>query len=261
MDLSPKEIKRLYAAIRSEFSDLPIQNARNIAAAAGIDMTRLPVGQAAQKRAAVLPAIDLAFGELDAKAQVTALCILAERVVKQNPEIAARVQEVLSRHGFQFLDGTFVPVALLDARESHYLPPSSASEIAKATARLVDGDESGAITAACGAVDLATQSAYHSLDLGDPGKVSFSAKVNTAFKRLCVFDDMEQAFVELGMSESDASSVVEDVRCATNRAAQALQTLRRSMGDVHGSKPALRSTAYDAIKWASAICALLDGKI
>jgi hypothetical protein len=60
------------------------------------------------------------------------------------------------------------------------------------------------------------------------------------------------------MNSDDVSSVVTEMRKATNHAAQMLQALRRSMGDVHGSKPALRRTAYDAIKWASAICAQDD---
>jgi hypothetical protein len=97
--------------------------------------------------------------------------------------------------------------------------------------------------------------------MGDAGKVAFHAKVNTALKQLRVFEDMESEFKALGMKADDVSSITNDLRQATNHAAQALQVLRRAMGDTHGSKPALRSTAYDAVKWASAICGLLEGRI
>jgi len=67
---------------------------------------------------------------------------------------------------------------------------------------------------------------------------------------------MEEEFSEIGMNDEDSSKIVKEMKDATNHAAQALQLLRRIMGDTHGTKPALRRTAYDSIKWASAICGL-----
>jgi hypothetical protein len=168
----------------------------------------------------------------------------------------------LGQHGFEFVDGTFVPAAILDQREARYLPSSSASELAKAVKRLVEGDETGAITSACGAVDTLMQQLYtHPAlsSLGKSGDFSFSAKVNTAASRLGIFEKMESELSSLGMKNDDVTSVIAEMKKATNNAAQLLQVLRRSMGDVHGSKPALRRTAYDAIKWASAICGLFEG--
>lgn len=60
------------------------------------------------------------------------------------------------------------------------------------------------------------------------------------------------------MLDKDASELLKEMKSTTNHAAQALQILRRVMGDTHGSKPAFRHTAYDTIKWASAICSLFD---
>jgi hypothetical protein len=82
--------------------------------------------------------------------------------------------------------------------------------------------------------------------------------VNTALKALGVFEKLREEYVAIGVQPKDADELVEHLRSATNHAAQSLQILRRTMGDVHGSRPAIRSTAYDAIKWASAICALLE---
>lgn len=262
--LDDEEIQRLYGALRSELNKLSVQDIRNTAAAAGIDVSQITAKAEAKSglgsRAEVMPAIDRLFGEMSPTAKETALRILAERLVARSQELDASVREILGRHGFQFIDGVFVPVGMLDQRESRYLPSTAASEIARATTRLVDGDESGAITAACGAVDLVTQALYQSLGLGDPGKVAFQAKVNTILKSLNVFDEMKNDFIALGISQADATELVNHLQSATNHAAQALQIVRRTMGDVHGSRPALRKTAYASIKWASAICALLEDK-
>ena len=138
------------------------------------------------------------------------------------------------------------------------MPTSSATEIARATSRLIKGDYSGAITSACGAVDIVMQQIYKERALGEAGKASFQTKVNTAAKQLGLFEAMESEFREVGMPEKDASELVKEMKSATNHAAQALQVLRRAVGDTHGSKPAFRHTAYGAIKWASVICSLFD---
>ncbi len=72
------------------------------------------------------------------------------------------------------------------------------------------------------------------------------------------FDAMAEQFRSMGVEAAAAKELAEEFQQATNHASQALQVLRRVMGDVHGSRPALQSAAYDAIKWASAICALLN---
>ena len=262
--LSESDIARLYGAIRSELNELSVQNIRNAVAAAGIDITRIPATSEARggsgSRAEVMPNVDRLFGELHPERKLNTLRILAERLIGRSEEFRANVQAILSKHGYQFLEGQFVPVGVVDAREANFLPPTSASELARAGGRLADGDWSGAITSACGAVDLATQAIYEREGLGDPGSVSFQAKVNTALQRLQVFEDMERQFSEQGMKPQDARDVIENLHRGTNHAAQMLQVLRRAMGDTHGSRPALKSTAYDAVKWASAICALFEGR-
>src|ERR1035441_4373977 len=133
-------------------------------------------------------------------------------------------------------------------------------EISDGFGRLADGDESGAITKVCGAVDTLTQALY--ANHGDWGPVpnSFQTRVNISLKKLNVFETMKHEFIELGITEGDAKTIVEEIRQAMNHAAQALQVIRRTMGDVHGTRRALRKTAYDSIKWASAICGLLEGE-
>src|SRR5262249_24053155 len=134
----------------------------------------------AGSRAEVMPAVDRLFREMSADKQEQALCLLAEQLVAEDQGVT----QLLARHGYQFVDNSFVPVAMLDAREACFLPASASAILARATARLVEGDESGAITLACGAVDQTTGSVYAELGLGDPGRVAFAAKVNTALKHL-----------------------------------------------------------------------------
>jgi hypothetical protein len=253
--------RRLYGALRSELNNLSVQDIRNTAAAAGFDVVQLPAQSEARtglgSRAEVMPALDRLFGEMSPQAQEAALRMLAEGLIAHGGSPAAGMREILGRHGYLFIEGSFVPIGLLDARERPFLPPTSASELARATARLVDGDYTGAITAACGAIDLATQDIYAQEGLGDPAKVAFAAKICTALKQRGVFEGLERGYAAAGMANPDALAVSENLRKATNHAAEALQTIRSKMGDAHGAKPTARKTAYDAIKWASAICGLL----
>lgn len=249
--LTEEDVGRLFGVLLSELRTLSLTNARAAVAAAGITGVNAPK----QYWDPFLTGVESAFSQLRPEARFAAVQILANQFSSSE-----NVRKLFALHGYQYVDGTFVPTAQLDQREARYLPPTSASELAKATKRLVDGDETGAITSACGAVDSLMQELYSKHGLGDPAQVAFAAKVNTAAQRLSIFDQMKNEFIALGMTEANAESLVNDMRKGTNHAAQMLQTLRRTMGDVHGSKPALRRTAYDAIKWASAICGLFEGR-
>ena len=249
--LSEEEIGRLFGVLLAELHTLSLTKARTVVAAAGITGVNAP----AQYWDPFLTGVEQAFYRLESGSRLTALHILADQFSDSE-----RVCSLFAQHGYEYVDGTYVPVALLDQREARYLPLSSATELAKAMKRLVDGDETGAITAACGAVDTLMQELYKTHGLGEPAHVAFAAKINTAAQQLGIFKEMKAEFTDLGMSISDAETIVVEMKKATNHAAQMLQALRRTMGDVHGSKPALRRTAYDAVKWASAISGLFEGR-
>jgi hypothetical protein len=245
--LSQEEVGRIFGVLLAELRTLSLTNARSAVASAGIT----GVNVSSQYWDPFLAGVERAFGELSGEGQFAAIRILADGFAS-----SSQVRDLLAKHGYQYVDGTFVPIGLIDQREALYLPPSSAGELAKAMKRLIDGDDTGAITAACGAVDTLMQEIYSAQGLGDPGKVAFAAKVNTAIQELGIFQSLEVDLTTLGMKKDDAVALVADLRKATNHAAQMLQTMRRTMGDVHGSKPAFRRAAYDSIKWASAICGL-----
>lgn len=262
MSISWDDKRRLYAALRSELNNLSVQNIRNTVAAAGFDVSQISAKAEARiglgSRAEVMPEVDRLFGQMSESAQETALRILAERLTEHNHDLRTSTQDIMGRHGYHFIDGNFIPVRELDAREARFIPEFAANELGRATSRLIDGDYSGSITSACGAVDLVTQAIYENHGLGNPGHASFQTKVNTALKRLGVFEGMSEEFASICMKPQDVSAVVDQMKKACNHAAHALQVLRRAMGDTHGTKPALRPTAYDAARWSSAICGLLQ---
>lgn len=247
--LSEEEVGRLFGVVFAQLKTLTLNEARLAVAAAGITDFDAPE----QVWHPFLAGVQRAFYRLEPEARLTALIILASEFSHSE-----RVQKLFAQHGYEYIDDVFVPTTFLDQREALYLPQSSASEIAKATKRLVDGDETGAITSACGAIDTLMQKLYDRHNLGDPARTAFAAKVNTAAQHLSVFENVKSELSALGVSDQDADSFTTDMKKATNHAAQMLQTLRRALGDVHGSKPASRRTAYEAIKWASAICGLFE---
>jgi hypothetical protein len=88
-------------------------------------------------------------------------------------------------------------------RELQYLPASSAEQISKAFERLLDGDENGAVTSACGAVDTATLAVYAKYGLGQPPD-SFQTKVNSVMKTLNIYGEMAQDLKEIGVPAGSA---------------------------------------------------------
>lgn len=239
------------AVIAELTEQLSIPKIRQAVGRAGFDAGRIP---AEDRRASVVPAVQKLFGEMPFEQKLRVLPILAGNLSGES------VNKLLKPHGHQFVDGHFVPLATADARESRFMPPSSAEQISTAFDRLSVGDEDGAIAAACGAVDTATVAAYEKHNLGQPPE-SFQAKVNTVMGALKVYEEMEDNLIQLNVKPETAREIVAELHETTKHAANALQVIRRTLGDVHGKKPAYTHLTYDAIKWASAICGLLEGKV
>lgn len=109
--ISEKQIHKLYSAIRSEFINLPTQSIRNVAAAAGIDVTRIT--SKAEKRsgmgsrAEIMPQVDSLFGEMDIEDKMTALQIITQRAIEDRVDVKEKVDRILEKHGFRFKDDQF----------------------------------------------------------------------------------------------------------------------------------------------------------
>jgi hypothetical protein len=261
--MTEEEVRTLGNATLSEVVRLPIPGIRAAAAAAGMDAARIPAASEASggmgSRAEVTPALFQLFSELTPEAKERALPILADHVMARSEEAKERLTKLLEQHHYQFRNGGFLKIGVLDEREARHLPQTATSELAKAIDRLAGGDESGAITAACGAVDATTTALYERHNLGDPG-ASFQTKVNTALDRLGIFEKLEQELQEINIRPEDAHKIRDEMQEATKHATEALQVIRRTNGDVHGTKPTYTRVVYDTIRWASAICGLFEGE-
>jgi hypothetical protein len=254
MSLQPDDV--LGNALIGKLMDLSLQDRYRIAAQAGMDMSGVSEADA-QRNVPVNNAITRAFSNLDPGSKRRALPIMADCIAAKSGQHRDQLQRFLRQHGYEYINSSFVPVGLIDEREVPFLPSTATIELTKALTRLASNDESGAVTSACGAVDATTTNLYEKHALGSPS-ASFQAKVNTALNHLQVFRKLEQELVDIGITSADAQKISEEVRDATQHATEALQVIRRTIGDVHGTKPTYTRLVYSAIKWSSAICGLFE---
>ncbi len=229
----------------------------HIAGKAGMAIGEVP---ATQQNMFVDSSIRQAFAKLTTEEKLKALPILAEQLIAVNGGAERELPRLLQLHGFQYAENRFVPIGLLDQREAQHLPASAASELATAISRLADGKESAAITSACGAVDLVASSAYDKYGLGKLPN-SFQTRVNVVMEKLKVYEEIKQELTAIGIKLDDARKIADEMRETIKHAANALEVIRRTQADAHGTKPAYRRLSYEVVKWALAICGLLDGKV
>ena len=181
-----------------------------IAGLGGIDLTRMAdleqiwgsANSASKSR--LLSAIDLQVGEMNETRREQFLRIVTEEMLRRKPHIEADFRESLERLGWTLKDGQVVEIAIFDISELPELPADSHGDLLKAVSRLRDGELSGAITAACGAVDTVTSRLYREFGIGDPENATFQEKVNRVFAARDILNEIENQLVELGWEEKDA---------------------------------------------------------
>ncbi len=157
----------LRVVLREAFSFYEI---KDLAGLAGIDVTRLArleqkAGGGASKRQ-LMTALDREIAQLGHADKARVLNHFAEEVVRQPHYESERLDDYLERLGWQFADGKLVPINVFDVAELANLPDVSKTDLLKAATRLRDGDLSGALGAACAAVDSATNAVYADHRLG-----------------------------------------------------------------------------------------------
>jgi hypothetical protein len=251
------ETTRLGFVLLGKLMELPIREKYRIAARAGMDVSEVPE---VQNNAVVNPAISRAFAKLDTESKQRALSVLADAIAANDGERRKDLERLLRQHGYEYVDGSFVPVGLIDQREAPNLPVEAQADLSQAMTRLANNDEGGAITLACGAVDKVMTAIYKKNGWTDFPN-SFQARVNTAMQRLGIVDEMNSELQARGIGESEAEKTAVEMTNAIKHAANALEVIRRSQGDAHGSKPTYRRIVYDTIKWSAAICGLFEGKV
>ncbi len=260
-DSAQANIMTAWNAVRSLLQNEIFYDIKDIAGLAGADLTQLsqlvqrPEGGASKGQ--LMTAIDGIFGNMDSAERVRFLRITTEELLSRKPDSEKQLHGYLTRLGWTLYDGKIIPVELLDISELPELPRAAQDDLVKASERLRDGDLSGAVSAACGAVDSVTSEVYLQKSLGDPGGASFQEKVNKSLKVQNVFSKMESELSSIGWTRQELTPFKENLRKSLGQAAYVMQTLRSKMGDVHGTKPSLRALAFDSIKWAALIIRML----
>lgn len=246
-----------WPAVRACLKDFSFNDIKEVAGLAGLDVTAvahlIQRHQGGASKGELMSAIDDACGKQTVEARTRFLTILIEEILRRRPDSEERLSGYLSRLGWSFVSQTLVPLHLMDPADLIDVPDESYGDLLKAVGRFRDGDFSGAISGACGAVDSATALVYLQERLGDPAKASFQERCKKAVLARGVLVELEAQLQALGWPQSDVVPFRRNLEGALNQGAYVLQTLRSHMGDVHGSKPILRSLVFDCLRWAELI--------
>jgi hypothetical protein len=188
------------------------------------------------------------------------LGIVIEEMLERNSNVENQLEKYLSRLGWQVIDNSVVPIEILDRKDLEELDVVCREDLVKSATRFRDGDLSGALSAACAAVDSITTKIYQSQGLGDPGGASFQERCKVALNTTGIFTAVSSDLKDIDWKDSGIVPFSKNFEGSLNQAAYVMQSLRANMSDVHGSKPVLKPLVFDSVKWAQIIIRLLSGK-
>lgn len=188
------------------------------------------------------------------------LNIAIEEILERKEQLEEKLEKYLSRLGWKLVDGAVIPIEILDLSDLPELQEKAREDLVKAAKRFRDGDLSGAISSACGAVDSVTSTIYEEKELGDAGKASFQERCKVAMNATGIFDDIENELKDIDWKESGTIPFKKNFQGSLNQAAFVMQTLRSNMSDVHGTKPVFRPLVFDSIKWAEILVRIMSRK-
>ena len=198
----------------------------------------------------LLSGVDQGFRQMNNEERKQFTTLLIEEILYRNPETHPQLENDLSRLGWSLTQGRLFPIQLFDRDDVKAISETSLLEMVKAAQRLRDGDLSGAISAACGAVDIVTSRVYIEKKIGDPGDASFQERCRKSYVAMGVGINLKNELQEIGWDPNDAAMFEKNLDGALNHGAYIMQSLRSKMGDVHGTKPVLKALVFDSIKWA-----------
>ncbi|MGA4422856.1 hypothetical protein ACI2UY_22625 [Ralstonia nicotianae] len=239
-----------WATVRASLETQHFSDIKTIVGLAGLDL--VPLGHLQQKQGGgatkgqLLSAIDTEVGKLDTAALRRFLALVAEELLERRPDFQGQLADRLARHGWALVDRRLIPLELFDPVELAAVPDAPRTDLVKAAQRFRDGDLSGAIGAACGAVDGAVALVYARHQLGGPAR-SFQEGCKRALEAVVHLDP---PLNELGWDGEDRKQFIGSFNGALSHGAFVMQMLRTRMGDAHGTKPILKTLVFDALKWA-----------
>lgn len=254
-------IIRAWGPARVCLEDLQFDQIKQVAGLAGFDLREVahlvqqePVSAT---KGQLLAFVDAQLRHMDEQETTRFLTVLIEELLRHSPKARETLEGYLNRLGWSFVKGTLVSVALFDVAVLTDTPDDAHANLLRAAQRLRDGDLNGAITSAAGAVDAAVSQVYLDESLGDPMSASFQERCKKALTARGVLPELERQLAEVGWSPTEYVPFKRNLEQAFSRGAYILQTLRSQMGDVHGSKPIVRSLVFDAIRWAELLVGAL----
>lgn len=244
------------AILQEEFTASDI---RLILGLSGLDATTLQAytRTLGRSKGDLMIAVDAILADMDEENRERLLMIAVDEILSRRPELEERLDETLTRLGVTVVDGLVIPMEIFDPVDLEELPGAAGPDLTKAAVRLRNGDLSGAVSAACGAVDSASAEVYDRHGEQGHGTASFQEKVSVSLRLEGAYDSVQEDLRSLGWDEKDAELLAHNLRQSLNSAAYVMQQLRSRMGDVHGSKPALRALVFDSVKWAAVLVRLL----
>jgi CRISPR/Cas system CMR subunit Cmr4 (Cas7 group RAMP superfamily) len=108
---SENDISKIYGVIRSRLIKLSVQEIRNTVAEAGFNVSKIPSKSELKtgfgSRAEIMPVVDKLYGEMDFNSKETAISIITEKVIQSSDE-KKELNDILKKHGLQFVNGKFV---------------------------------------------------------------------------------------------------------------------------------------------------------
>lgn len=250
--------------IRTILQSFSFYEIKDVSGLAGLDLTLLAhLEQKPEKGASkgqLMTVIDGVFGRMEPQNQSRFLNILTEEILRRKPETLPQLEQNLSRLGWTLAQNILIPIEVFDPSFLSELPTEAHNDLLKAAQRFRDGDLSGAISAACGAVDSSTTAVYSQFNLGDPYSASFQERCKKATTAKGVIPALEQELRSLGWAENEINPFKKNFESSLTQGAFVMQSLRSKMGDVHGTKPILKPMVFNIIKWAELLVRSLNDK-
>ena len=206
----------------------------------------------------LMDGVDRLYGQLLSERKEVFVRVVAEEVGRKSQEAAEELDGRLRRLGWQFVGGHVLPVEVIDPMDLDTVPVTSREDLTKAATRYRDGDMTGAVTAACAAVDSACGAVYAAKSLGDPAAAqSFQEKVVKALAAHGRLANIEREVLSRDWPSEEARNLVKNIEQSLRQAAYVMQSVRRRMSDAHGSQRVFEPLVFDCLKWAAIIASFL----
>jgi len=237
-------------------------NIKQIVGLSGFDRTILSdmaqkQGSGGSSKGQLINEIDKNINDFTLENKKHFINLLAEEILKRNPSLKAQIQEYLEKLGWQLVGNNIIPIEIFDLSELQELDENSHQDLLKAAVRFRDGDLSGAMTSICSSIDSLTNNIYNRYSLGNPNTSSFQERCNKSIQALNVLEQMETELTELGWEASEIAHFKKNIKDSLNKLALVTQKLRSGMGDVHGTKPVLKSLVFDSFKFAQILIRMM----